>query len=86
MFKTTTDILEASKDVLAQAEKVTTREEHVSVWDRKVDVLRALNSAIETGYFTGEAYSELRQAQTNLYKAEDVAGLKALATYLKDAF
>jgi hypothetical protein len=81
MIETTTDCLERAHDILKQAEKVKTREDHASVWDQKAELLNVINSAFETGYFTGEAYDELKKAKRLLYQAEIIAGKKSKETY-----
>jgi hypothetical protein len=78
-LETTTDCIRAAEALKEEAKQVTTRESHVAWWDRKVDVLRAINEAFETGFFTGQAYDELWMAKHILYKAEEEAGKRAQA-------
>jgi len=77
-MKTTTDVLQAANNLMENAKKVTNREEHAAWWDKKVDVYLAVNSALESGAFTGEAYAELKQAQHIISKAELQAAQYAL--------
>ena len=71
---TTTQCIERAQEILREAELVQTREQHAQVWDKKVDLMRIINNSFETGYFTGEAYNELKEAKRLLNKAETVAG------------
>jgi len=74
LFKTTTELLEAAKQLKEAAKEVQDATQHRLWWDKKVDVLRAVNSALETGYFTGDAYAELTQAKYIISNAEATAG------------
>jgi hypothetical protein len=73
-IETTTDCLYVAEELKKEAEKVTSRFEHITWWDKKVDVLRTINGAFETGYFTGAAYDELWMAKHIISEAELIAG------------
>jgi hypothetical protein len=73
-IETTTDCLVASQDLLKKAFEVKDREQHATWWDNKVDVLRCIINALETGYFTGIARDELKEAQYTISRAEKIAG------------
>jgi hypothetical protein len=73
-IETTTDCIEAAKELQEEAKKVTNAKEHATWWDKKVDVLRIINNAFETGYFTGDAYNELWEAKHIIGHAEAIAG------------
>ena len=71
---TTTDCIKAAQELQEEAKQVKTTREHAIWWDKKVDVLRVINSAFETGYFTGEARDELWEAKHIINHAEAIAG------------
>lgn len=73
-LKTTTQCVDAARQLLEEAGAVTNQREHAAWWDKKVDVLWAVNDALESGKFIGEAYDELWQAKHMLNRAESVAG------------
>jgi len=73
-MNTTTDILNASRYLKEKAEDIEDSIDHGAWWDVKVDVLNACNNALESGAFTGEAYDELKTAQSIIYNAEAIAG------------
>ncbi|QIA28660.1 hypothetical protein [Phage f2b1] len=77
-MKTTTDVLQAANNLMESAGQVTNRDQHAAWWDKKVDVYLAINSALESGAFTGEAHAELKQAQHIISKAELKAAQYAL--------
>ena len=79
--ETTSDLLESSHDLLRAAELVETRQDHVTVWNVKVHILRMVNDAFETGYFTDISYDELRNAKWLLSEVELKAGYQAMRTY-----
>lgn len=81
-IETTTDAVRAAENLMEEAKQVTTRASHAAWWDKKVEVLRIINNAFDTGAFQGEAYDELWMAKNMLYKAEEEAG-KAAAAYMK---
>lgn len=73
-YKTTTELVNAALDLKMEAKNVKNAEEHAAWWDRKVDVYRAINEALESGGFVGEAYDELHYAKHLLATAEAYAG------------
>ena len=77
-IETTTDALRIAEILYKEAFQVTDRNSHVQWWDKKVEVLQVINEAFETGYYTGEATAELRQAKYLIYRAETIAGEQAL--------
>lgn len=83
-LQTTTDCVSRAKDILAQAKQVTTKEDHIEVWDNKVELLRQVNESLASGAFSGEALDELRNAKDILYQAETKAGEQAEKTYQSD--
>jgi hypothetical protein len=80
---TTEDCMLEARELLEKAHKVSTREEHIRVWDRKTEVLKVVNNAFESGAFDGEAYGELWEAKHTLNLIERVAGNQAMKTYAK---
>lgn len=80
--KNIADCVTASREVINEAYQVTTREEHSRVWDKKVELLNIVNSALETGFWQGENYNMLWEAKHNCFKAERVAGESAQNTYM----
>jgi len=73
-IQTTTDLMLACQTLEAEAELVSSKEAHGAWWDKKVALLHMVNGAFETGYFTGDAYSELSEAKSALYRGERKAG------------
>jgi len=78
MYKTTTDLLNASIQLKEAAEHVTNREQHAAWWDSKTEVYIEIYNALESGAFTGEAHDELKQAQYIISQAEMFAASYAL--------
>ncbi|AIW03623.1 hypothetical protein CPT_Moonbeam225 [Bacillus phage Moonbeam] len=78
MYKTTTDLLNASIQLKEAAEHVTNREQHAAWWDSKTEVYIEIYNALESGAFTGEAHDELKQAQYIISEAEMFAAAYAL--------
>jgi hypothetical protein len=76
-IKTTTDCMKRALQLKDEAYKVTTRESHAIWWDEKVELLKIINNAFESGAFTGEAYEELREAKIYLLHGENIAGIQA---------
>ncbi|MFL6470188.1 MAG: hypothetical protein ACJ71H_04980 [Nitrososphaeraceae archaeon] len=76
-IKTTTDCMKKALRLKDEAYTVTTRESHARWWDNKVELLKVINNAFESGAFTGEAYNELREAKNYLLQGENIAGLQA---------
>ena len=68
------EILSSAKELLEEAKRVSNREEHAEFWNRKVRVLRKVNSALESGLYSGEAQEELLQASFYINQAEIEAG------------
>jgi len=78
MYKTTTDLLNASIQLKEAAEHVTNREQHAAWWDSKTEVYIEVYNALESGAFTCEARDELKQAQYIISEAEMLAAAYAL--------
>ncbi|QDP42802.1 hypothetical protein HWC53_gp060 [Bacillus phage vB_BmeM-Goe8] len=74
LYRTTTELLEAAKKLKEAAKLVQDATQHRIWWDKKVDVLRAVNGALESGAFTGDAYAELKEARYIIGYAEAKAG------------
>lgn len=77
-LETTTDCITAAQVLYNKAKKVTNEEEHRQWWDEKVELLKTINKALASGFFTGEAYNELWTAKNILYTAEAEAGKYAM--------
>jgi len=78
MYKTTTELLNASIQLKEAAEHVTNREQHAAWWDSKTEVYIEVYNALESGAFTCEAHDELKQAQYIISEAEMLAAAYAL--------
>jgi hypothetical protein len=74
MYKTTTDLMQAAHKLEDEATNVTNQAEHGNWWNRKVALLHIVNGSLESGAFTGEAYSELWEAKHSLSRGEKKAG------------
>ena len=83
-IQTTTDCVKKAEEIVEEAKTVSTKEEHAKVWDKKVEVLRIVNGCLNTGGFEGKAYEELWKAKHLLYRAEEIAGNRALETYANE--
>jgi len=83
-LKTTTACVKRAEYILKQAERIRTREDHVAMWDNKVELFNQINDSLASGAFSGEALDELRHAKDILYRAERKAGEQSKKTYMKN--
>ena len=73
--KTIDDTVTAAIALHEEAKTVSNEREHATWWDKKVELLRIINSALETGYWAGSPnYDKLWSAKNTLFRAEDIAG------------
>lgn len=72
-YTTTSELVQASKDIMYRAKKVKTILDYNLAESDNDIVLNEINNALETGYFQGIARQELLQARTLLLNASYIA-------------
>ncbi|PTU25908.1 hypothetical protein DA469_21315 [Bacillus subtilis] len=73
-LKTTTDCVNKANKLLEEAKSINNRDMHAKWWDKKVELFKTIQNALESGAFNLDARYELHGAKYILKEGERIAG------------